>query len=137
MLKFNAVNKNEIKQRIVEHMGPSVSGPSVSRPSVSGPSVSRPSVSGPSVSRPSVSGPSASGPSVSRPSVSSPSVSVVNASECNASTAVLSSDSICIPTANTWTTTNVKSFAAGAKCVNGSTPNIMTVRNDGREYKCY
>ena len=127
MLKFNAVNKNEIKQRIVEHMGPSVSGPSVSRPSVSGPSVSRPSVSGPS----------ASGPSVSRPSVSSPSVSVVNASECNASTAVLSSDSICIPTANTWTTTNVKSFAAGAKCVNGSTPNIMTVRNDGREYKCY
>ncbi len=85
MYKFNVVQKNKMKQKVVEHMGPSSSGNIVYSPSLLGSSSLSPSSSGPSVSGLSASGPSASGPSASGEVI------------CNANNEVLSSSGTCIP----------------------------------------
>jgi hypothetical protein len=54
---------------------------------------------------------------------------------CTAANAVLSATSTCIPNASNFTSTSISAFAANARCVNGTVPQLTTDRK-GNKYMC-
>jgi len=142
MNKFIAIQKNEIKQNIIEHMNPSAtstSGTSTSGTSTSGTSTSGANTSGTSSSGTSSSGTSSSGTSSSGTSSSGPSTPEACTNESSKGAAVLTNNSTCITNESKWkniTSFGFTSFAANAKCVNNRIPALKRNKEGGLDYKC-
>ena len=147
MNKFIAIQKNEIKQNIIEHMNPSAtstsgtstSGTSTSGTSTTGTSTSGTSTTGTSTSGANTSGTSSSGTSSSGTSSSGPSTPEACTNESSKGAAVLTNNSTCITNESKWkniTSFGFTSFAANAKCVNNRIPALKRNKEGGLDYKC-